>query len=61
MVAAVRGLETAAQCENVSMPCWMGGQIADSTTPASPAASAVTIGTERLPEKNARYAGRVVR
>jgi len=33
---AVRGLETAAQCENVSMPCCIGGQIADSTTPAMP-------------------------
>jgi len=46
--------------ERVDAGC-IGGQIADSTTPAMPAASAVTIGTERLPEKNARYGGRVVR
>ena len=61
MVAAVRGSDTAAQCEKVSMPRCMGGQTADRTTPATPAASAVTIGTERLPEKNARYVGSAVR
>ena len=54
MVAASLGSFTAAQCEKLSMPPWIGGQITDSTTPSTMAARAVMMGTKRLPAKKPR-------
>ena len=41
------------------MPLPIGGQTKLSTIPTKIAANAVRIGTERLPEKNPRYDGKL--
>ena len=61
MKTATRGLPYAAYRENTSIALWTGGHTRLSTTPMPMAANAVTIGTNRLPAKNPRYGGSLIR
>ena len=56
---AAAGLPDAAQREKLSMPRPIGGHTRLRTTPAATAASADRIGTDRFPEKNPRYGGKL--